>query len=65
MKLKDVVFFGFTREEIQRVSIGNPEEDFSLAFAQSVADALGCDAVTIIAPGGQVALIKYPEGEEA
>ena len=57
MKMKKVLFVGFTLREVQALGI-NPEEEFSLHLAQCIADAVGYDIGTLIVPGGHVALIK-------
>lgn len=64
MKINEVVFFGFTQkelEEIRKRTSRSGNEEFDLGFTQEVADATGVDLITLIRPGGQVALIKAGE----
>lgn len=63
MKINDIVFFGFTRKELGaiRKQTGKTGEEFNLGFTQEAADVVGVDVLTVIQPGGQVALIKAGE----
>ena len=61
IKLTDVSFLGFSREERDRIrehmGVSNAAE-LSFDFVQSVADIVGCDVATMIVPFAPIALIK-------
>lgn len=64
MKLNDVVFYGFTREELEDIHretglIG--EEEFFLGFEKKVSSVVGIGVITIIFSDGQIAMIKGGE----
>lgn len=64
MKINEVVFFGFTQKELEEIRKGTSRsgnEEFDLGFTQEIADLIGVDVMTLIQPGGQVALIKAGE----
>lgn len=63
MKLKDVTFWGFTQEELKQIrkEKGSGEEEITLITSQDIADIVGFDVITIIAPGGQIAIMKAGE----
>lgn len=63
MKLKDNVFWGFTKEELEEVRKvkGAGDRQVSLADSQDIADIVGTDVMTIIVPGGKIAFIKAGE----
>lgn len=63
MKLKDVIFVGFTKEELAEIRKvkGTGEGKMSLTDSQDIADVIGSDVMTIIVPGGQVAIMKAGE----
>ena len=63
MKLKDSVFWGFTKEELEEVRKvkGAGDRQVSLADSQDTAGIIGSDVVTVIAPGGIIAFIKAGE----
>ena len=63
MKLKDVTFWGFTQEELKQIRNvkGSGEEEMTLTTSQDIADIVGFDVITKIAPGGQIAIMKVGE----
>lgn len=61
MKINEVVFFGFTRKELEDIRRGtgrDSEDEFDLGFTQEITDVVGADAITLIQPGGQISIIK-------
>lgn len=63
MKLKDAVFWGFTKKELEKVRKvkGLGEREISLTDSQDIADIVEADVMTMITPGGQIAFIKAGE----
>ena len=63
MKLKDAVFCGFTKKELEKVhkAKGLGEREISLTDAQDIADIVEADVMTMITPGGQITFIKAGE----
>lgn len=63
MKLKDAVFWGFTTKELEKVRKvkGNEDREITFSDSQEIADIVEANAMTIIAPGGQIAFIKAGE----
>lgn len=63
MKLKDAVFCGFTKKELEKVRKvkGSGEREVSLTDSQDIADIVEADVMTMITPGGQIAFIKAGE----
>lgn len=63
MKLKDVIFAGFTKEELAEIRKvkGTGEGEMSLTDSQDIADIIGSDVMSVIVPGGQAAIIKAGE----
>ncbi len=61
--LKDIILVGFSekeREAIRKVG-GSEDNEFSLESSQAFADAVGCDVLTVIQPGGNIAIVKAGE----
>ena len=61
IKLTDVSFLGFSREERNRIREHMEESDtteLSFDFVQSVADIVGRDVATMIVPFAPIALVK-------
>lgn len=63
MKLKDAVFCGFTKKELEKVrkAKGLGEREISLTDSQDIADIVEADVMTMITPGGQIIFIKAGE----
>lgn len=63
MKLKDATFWGFTKKELEQVRKvkGSGEREISLTDSQDIADIVEADVMTMITPGGQIAIIKVGE----
>lgn len=63
MKLKDAVFYEFTKKELARIreAKGSGEREVSLTDSQDMADIVKADVITMITPGGQIAFIKAGE----
>ena len=63
MKLKDAVFYGFTKKELSRIreAKGLGEREISLTDSQDIADIVEADVMTMITPGGQITFIKAGE----
>ena len=61
MKLKDAVFCGFTKKELDKVrkAKGSGEREISLTDSQDIADIVEADV--LITPGGQITFIKAGE----
>ncbi len=64
MKLKDVVFWGFTAAEMEQIRAagGDGEKEYTIGFGQKVSDLIGADILTMITPGGNVSLFKSKGG---
>ena len=63
MKLKDAVFCGFAKKELERIreAKGSGEREISLTDSQDIADIAEADVMTMITPGGQITFIKVGE----
>lgn len=60
MKLKDSIFFGFAKEELEAVRRvkGNGDREMTFSDSQDIADIVGADVMVLIIPGKQIAIIK-------
>ena len=59
IKLKDVAFFGFSREELAEIRKEISAEDIlTLETGQTIADLLERDTATMILPGCRAAIVK-------
>lgn len=64
MKLKDIVFFGFTQKElaaIRKATGEDEDQEYTISLAQEIADVVGSDVATLILPGCNLALVKMGE----
>lgn len=61
MKINEIEFYGFSRAELEQVrkeTGKDGEEEYDILFSREVADVIGSDVMTLIRPGGTIALIK-------
>lgn len=61
MKIKEVMFYGFSKTELEQVrkeTGRDSEEEYTPVFAQEVADAVQADVITITCPDGRILLVK-------